>query len=362
MPLRPFIASLFLILYGLLVGGYGSSLHAAEKVLSYKELTTTFPHGVENGSCYLFRIDGCSVIVPHSPNLSDSVSVFFVTTPKKPLAEKTAQRLAELFSGHSKIIPFAGKEAGYAVPLTANRTSRSFAAGVLAQFISNYRDSLQFIGWRGTHLRFRIEHTHDSSGNNRKHKGTIEIDMELTTSRVEYMEFRLVKGNLNDEEMAEFVMKNVKGSPHYHSLLSDRSSADYKNLFNSSCDPIVISADFCIVRKGRVYHSGRYSVVRKLLNERERLAHFNLPDRESVWPQIEKLASDSSVATNRSSSTTSPETNGDASSPRQGEQTTNSSLASSDQQSATHELTPEPKEKKTPQRAFADYVSLLDSL
>lgn len=362
MPLRTFIASLFFILYGLLVGVCGSFLHAAEKVIPYKEFTTMFPHGVENGSCYLFRIDGCSVIVPHSTNSSDPVSVFFVTTPKKPLAEKTAQRLAELFPGHSKIIPFAGKEAGYAVPLTVNRTSRSFASGVLAQFISNYRDSLQFIGWRGTHLRFRIEHTHDASGNNRKHKGTIEIDMDLVAHRVEYMEFRLVKGNLNDEEMAELIMKNIKGSPHYYSLLSDRSSSDYRAFFNSNCDPIVFSSEFCIVRKGRAYHTGRYSIVRKLLNDRERLAHFNLPDRESAWPKVEETKGDSSVATNQSSPDSLPGGDSDASSPQQGEQQTNASLASSDQQSAPTDPTPEPREKKTPQRAFDDYISTLDSL
>ena len=321
-----------------------------------------FPHGVENGSCYLFRIDDCSVIVPHSPNPSDPISIFFITAPKKILAEETAQRLADLFSARSKLIPFAGKEVSYAVPLKVDQTSYNFVDSILSQFVSNYGDSLQFTSWRGTHLRFRIEHTHDSSGNNRKHKGIVDIDLDLTLPRMEHIEFRLVKGNLTDGEMAELIMKNIKGSPHYCSLLSDRSSSHYKAFFSSNCNPIVFSSAFCIVRKGKVYHTGRISVVKKLLTDREHLANFNLPDRESVWPRVEETEENSSVATNQSSPDSLPEGGSDVSSPQQGEQQTNASLASSDQQSAPTDPTPEPREKKTPQRAFDDYISTLDSL
>lgn len=328
--------------------------------LSPGRLTKDFPDAKKDGHCYLFQIDGCSVVASANNSDGTQVSYLFVSAPKKIGAEKTAQQFAKLYAPNALIVPFeSGKAEGYLVQLSTSKWLDKSTDGLLGSLLKLPASNIQTLIWRGKNLYIRVNHTVTSGyGTNKKRKGVIEVSLDFSSPDPGIVEFRILKGNLSDEDVAEFIMLHMRGSSDYYNTLSENSF--YDKYFGTSFEPIVYTSSFSIIRKGRTYYAGSTTKLRIRSREASHAstARFRFPETVSSWPA--PPSDTESKPTQLASHATQ-----DASAPANATEVHSSSPvknATASSAPRTPQVKVGPAIDKPLEQAFRDYLSTLDSI
>lgn len=260
-----------------------------------------FPEAVQDGECYLLRLDGCRIVAVGAPYSPDRIKMIFVNSNKKTTAQKVAQRLVKEFSGRSKIVPFEGSDPGVAIIFTSGsqRSTRMLPYSTSIILYPDRKRSVRFTGWQGKLLQMQVDYE-PIDDLRKKHRGVIEILRDVTTSSLEHVEFRTAKGRIEKEDMLDFLDVSLSISSSDLPEFTPRERRELRSKFPGQ-DIVVYNTNlnFCITNRGRSYHVGTIDGVSSYLSSKRSLAKFNFPEQDMAWPGQPNTRQNSATADNR---------------------------------------------------------------
>ncbi len=354
----------FFLLFVLITSGGVLCARGAEgkahTSVNFKQL---LPDARQEGNCFLVRIEGCDVIAAMSLYGTEHLEMVFVHGKSKKEAADVAEKIKDEIAPAAWVRPFEDKEPWVAI-IPQNSTNY-FRSGTRLINLMIKRETkefpLQFIGWEGKLLRVRTAISYTSSyfstsySSGRKSSGVVEMLIDLTQQKPQYIDFNVVEGKPSAREIALFIARTMMGA---YSSTQNMSKKELAKLRKDYPGATVISlsenSDLCIIQRKKIYRAGPPKNVQESLKKRNplELASFQFPAKDAVFPpQREALAADET-------------TSGDAP-----EKQTGGALAAED----TPALEPksprqatEPEEKRpldiSFREAFSRYISKLDKL
>ena len=227
-------------------------------------------------------MDGCRIVAVSTPYSSGRIELIFVNAPKKAAAVKFASKLAAQLSTKCQVTPFEGSEPWVAIICPLTGLSRQFSPSLFL-YPGKGKD-VRFIGWQGKLLRVQMEYK-STNYLRKKHRGIAEMLVDLTTTNIDHVEFRLSKGHLENEDMKDFICSRIMNSSHYLPEFIGRQKSELRTKFPGyELISYSVSSDFCIANKGKVFHAGSIEAVADYISSKHSIARFSFPEEESAWP------------------------------------------------------------------------------
>ncbi len=284
MNMRSLIVLLLFIAVALLTNHFASAEdRESSSDVSVYDFKEKFPDAVEDGECYLLKLEGCRVVAVSTPYASGRIELIFVNAKKKSAAQKVAKELAKELSSKCRVVPFEGSDPWVAIICPTENYSRRYSTSLIL-----YPDggrNVRFVGWQGKLLRVQMDYS-TSDYVRKKRRGVIEILLDVTSSSLSHVECRITKGRLDEEDIADFLDNRLLNSSSYLPEFSSREKSELRSKF-PGCDLIAYStsADFCIAnKKGKTYHVGTIDGVSAYLCSKHPIAKFNFPEENMDWP------------------------------------------------------------------------------
>ncbi len=248
-------------------------------VANFKEM---FPEAVQDGFCYLLRLDRSKIVAVGTPSSSGHIELIFVNAHKKSAAIEIAKRLTEEIPLPSVIRPFEGNEASVAIIFSSPAQNHPDLSSILRS--SSQVQNVRFIGWRGNRLRAQMEYA-PSFDRRKRHRTLIEVLLDLRSSTYEHVEFHVVKGRLDPEDAADFINDRTKNRISFPTELTPRERYELISQFPSH-ELVLYSkhANFCMVNRRKVYHAGTIDGVSSFLRSKQSVAKFDFPRKDMRWP------------------------------------------------------------------------------
>ena len=296
MNMRSLTVLLLFIAVALLTNHFASAEdRESSSDVSVYDFREKFPDAVEDGECYLLKLDGCRVVAVSTPYASGRIELMFVNAKKKSDAQKVAKELAKELSSKCRVVPFEGSAPWVAIICPTENYSRRYSTSLIL-----YPDggrNVRFVGWQGKLLRVQMDYSNYSTSTHserdafvpsyrKKGRGVIEILLDVTSSSLSHVECRIAKGRLDGEHIADFLDNRLLNSSSYLPEFSSREKSELRSKF-PGCDLIAYStsADFCIAnKKGKTYHVGTIDGVSAYLCSKHPIAKFNFPEENMDWP------------------------------------------------------------------------------
>lgn len=268
--------------------------------VSVQDFTEKFPEAVKDKACYLLKLDNCRVIAVSVPRSYSSrasgytsarIELIFVNGKTKDKVQEVAKRLANELSPRCKVVPFEQNKPWAAIICPNWDRSRSNLPSVI--LYRNNGDNVRFMGWQGKLLRAQMEYqlpsdqyNHESPSSTRKKNGkVVEILLDVTSSSLDHVEFRVVKGHIDYDDMIDFIRSFFPRSSSYLPNFSPYEENQVKDKFpRHNLVVYSTSSDFCIANKSRVYHAGTIDGVSSYLRSRHPVVKFDFPDENTAWP------------------------------------------------------------------------------
>ncbi len=284
MNMRGLLVLLLFIATAALAGHFAAAKDREESSdILLSDFKEKFPEAVEDGESYLLKLDGCRIVAVSTPYSSGRIEMIFVNASKKAAAQKVAQHLAEELSSKCRVVPFEGGDPWAAIICPATNYSRRHAPSLIL-----YPDkgrSVRFVGWQGKLLRAQMDYS-STDYMRKKCRGVIEILLDVTTSSLDHVEFRIARGRLENVDVIDFLDSRFYNSSSYLPEFSSREKSELKTKF-PGCELIVYStsSNFCIAnKKGKTYHAGSIQGVSSYLRSRHPIAKFDFPKENMDWP------------------------------------------------------------------------------
>lgn len=258
--------------------------------VSIQDFTRLFPDATREGACFLLRLDDCEVMAASTAASSSAsygeIALVLVSAKQKNTAVRTAKRLASELSPDCTISNFSGSEPSVAIFCPLESVSHNSPLSALLYPISSSKPSIQFVGWKGRMLKARVEYK-SSSTYRRKFKGTVEVSVDLTKPRAEYVEYRVVGGRLEEYDIKDFIGDRMWGSGFSLPDFTSKEKSELRSALGAQ-DILAYntSSDFCIVSKGKVYRAGTPDGIKEVVSTRGKslAAHLKYPEQSSSWP------------------------------------------------------------------------------
>lgn len=291
MNMRGLIVLLLLVAVAVLTN-YASAAEDRESSSSIRlyDFKEKFPEAAKDGECYLLKLNDCHIVAVSSPYASGQIELIFVNAKKKSAAQKVAQELAAALSSKCRVMPFEGREPWAAIICPTENKNRRYSTSLIL-----YPDggrSVRFVGWQGKLLRVQVDYS-VSNYARKKRRGVIEMLLDVTSSSLSHVEFRIVQGRLDEEDMVDFLDSRFPNSSSYLPMFSSREEREVRSKF-PGCDLVVysMSSDFCVAnKKGKTYHVGTIDGVSAYLRSKHPIAKFNFPEENMDWPS-KRIAQD----------------------------------------------------------------------
>lgn len=283
MNMRGLIVLLLLVAVAVLTN-YASAAEDRESSSSIRlyDFKEKFPEAVRDGECYLLKLNDCHIVAVSSPYASGQIELIFVNAKKKSAAQEVAKELAKELSSKCRVVPFKGSAPWVAIICPTENKNRRYATSLIL-----YPDggrSVRFVGWQGKLLRVQVNYSRRS---------VIEMLLDVTSSSLSHVEFRIVHGNLDEEDMVDFLDSRFPNSSSYLPMFSSREEREVRSKF-LGWDLVVysMSSDFCVAnKKGKTYHVGTIDGVSAYLRSKHPTAKFNFPEENMDWPS-KRIAQD----------------------------------------------------------------------
>ena len=276
-------------------GAFSAQAFSTEKFLEL------YPDAIQEGNCYLLRLDDCNIIavINDYSNVSD-IGIIFVQHKQKQKSQATAKKLAADIS-NSEIMPFVGGDGSTAIICPTTLLSMKSPLRVLLYpSVSTSKRAIQFFGWQGKSVKARIDldalpstssssSSSTSSSSRKKSKGIIEMTVNLEEALVTCAEFRISKGRIDADDMRDFIRARMCSTITSSSMMPSLSVKGKKELRSLYANNEIIayssSYDFCIVGKAKTYRAGTLDGVKDVVrnNKRDNIA-FNFPTENLKWP------------------------------------------------------------------------------
>lgn len=264
---------------------WGRSTHGARA-----QLEALFPGTTGEMPLSLLRVDDCRVTVVHATK--KSAPLIIVQGSKRDRTMATAERLLQVLDiKDGKIVPFAKQPW---VVITCPFRGQMPEDSPLRALYAHEKWPKQFTDLKNGILTARVDYQY-LNANSRPVKCQVDISVDLTGAHRGHVEFRVVKGRLDERQIKDFICDRL--AYETSSANTELTRAERAKLRKSYNGGEVLmreqnsSHDFCIVFKNKSYHAGPVQSVRDAMTSKPAF-HADFPAANMPWPQEGEPAED----------------------------------------------------------------------